>query len=250
MISAAETIDARRLVEAEIVERERDADELGDDRQTVEQEQVDDAERAPELAEALEDEARVPDAGDGAEPQHHLLIDVENRDQQRHRPQQRRAVILAGLAVGRKCAGVVVAGHDDQPRAENGQKRRKPMLPRFARSDIAVKDGSESALDVAEVRVVEDSGHGAFDVGFGGHGSAPLPLGAGASLTAYRPLVSLRPRGGRIRIGFGFSAHRSAANSAGGPTRAVVHSRTPSAGASQGDRRGGFARGAAGCPKA
>ena len=55
------------LVESEIIERERNADELGDDGQAVEQEQVDDAERAPELAETLEDEARVADTGDRAE---------------------------------------------------------------------------------------------------------------------------------------------------------------------------------------
>ena len=126
----------------------------------VEQEQVDDAERAPELAEALEDEARVADAGDRAEAQHHLLIDVENRDQQRQRPQQRRAVVLAGLAVGRESAGVVVADHDDEAGAEDRQKRREPMLPGFARGDVAVKDGAESAVDVADVRLVEDGARG------------------------------------------------------------------------------------------
>src|ERR1700722_16718132 len=51
----------------------------------------------PELAEALEDEPRVADAGDRAEAQHHLLIDIKNRDQQRQSPQERRAVVLAGV---------------------------------------------------------------------------------------------------------------------------------------------------------
>jgi hypothetical protein len=34
------------------------------------------------------------------------------------------------------------------------------------------------------VRGVEDGGHRAFEVGFHGHGSSPLPLGAGTSPTA------------------------------------------------------------------
>ena len=58
--------DAGDFVETEIVERKADADELGDDRQRVEQEQVDHAEGAPELAEALEDQAGMADAGDRA----------------------------------------------------------------------------------------------------------------------------------------------------------------------------------------
>ena len=86
--------DACDLVEPEIVEREADADELGDDRQRVEQEQIDDAEGAPEPAEPLEDEARVADAGDRAETQHHLLVDVKDRDEERQRPKQRGAVGL------------------------------------------------------------------------------------------------------------------------------------------------------------
>ena len=83
-----------------------------------EQEQVDDAEGAPELAEALEDQAGMADAGDGAEAQHHLLVDVEHRHQQQQRPQQRGAVVLAGLGIGAEGAGVVVADHDDEARAQ------------------------------------------------------------------------------------------------------------------------------------
>src|SRR5580704_18852964 len=73
----------RGLVEPEVVERQRDADELSDDGERVQEEEVNHAERAPEPAEALEDETSVADAGHGAESQHHLLVDVENRDQQR-----------------------------------------------------------------------------------------------------------------------------------------------------------------------
>ena len=68
----------RYLGNAEEIEHERDADELGHDGQRVEDEQVDDAECAPELAEALEDQPGVADAGHGAQTQHHLLVDEEN----------------------------------------------------------------------------------------------------------------------------------------------------------------------------
>ncbi len=176
--------DADFLVQPEVIERQSDADELGDDRQTVEQEQIDDAERAPELAEALENQARVADAGDGAEAQHHLLVHVEHGDQQRHRPQQRRAVGLARLAVGREGAGVVVARHHDEAGADDGEKRGKPVLPGLTRGRVAVENGAEGAMNVADVRVVEDGGHGLGDRCFHGHGSSPLPLGAGASRTA------------------------------------------------------------------
>ncbi len=221
--------DARGLVEAEVIERQRDADELGDDGQGVEQEQVDDAERAPELAEALEDQPRVADAGHGAQAQHHLLIDVENGNQQRQRPQQRGAVGLAGLAVGREGAGVVVADHDDEAGSEDGEKRRQPMLPGRARSDVAVKDGAEGASDVADVRVVEDGGHRLRDVGFHGHGLAPLPpprrgesLGPSAGWAC--PASHRRRNDGFAVRDFEIGTRRGVADVADRSTRAVVQS--------------------------
>ena len=126
--------DARGLVEAEIVERQADPDEFGDDRQRVEQKEVDDAESAPEPAEPLEDQPRVADAGDRAEPQDHLLIDIEHGDEQRERPQQGEAVGLAGLPVGGERARVVVAGHHDQAGPENCKQRREAALPGVARA--------------------------------------------------------------------------------------------------------------------
>ena len=65
----------------------------------------------------------MADAGHRAEAQHHLLVHVEDRDQQQQRPQQRRAVVLAGLGVGGEGAGVVVADHDDQAGAEDREQR-------------------------------------------------------------------------------------------------------------------------------
>ena len=47
--------DRRDLGKAEIADRKRDANELGRDRQGVQNEKVDDAERAPEAPEPLED---------------------------------------------------------------------------------------------------------------------------------------------------------------------------------------------------
>src|ERR1700730_3845162 len=78
--------DPPQLWHSEIVERQRDADELRDNRQGVENKQVDDAERAPKSAEALKNEPGMANAADGSEAEHHLLIDVKNREQQHQRP--------------------------------------------------------------------------------------------------------------------------------------------------------------------
>ena len=113
---------AQRLRNTEEAERQADADEFGDDRQCVEQKEINDAEGAPEFAEALEDQPGMSDPGNRAEPQHHLLVDVEHRDQQRQRPQKGRAVVLAGLRIGTEGARIIVADHDDQPRSEDRQQ--------------------------------------------------------------------------------------------------------------------------------
>ncbi len=147
--------DAYDLRHAEELERERDADELRDDRERIEQEQIDYAESAPEFAEPLEDEACVADARDGAEPQHHLLIHIENRDQERERPKQRRAVVLARLRVGAECAGVVVAHHHDEARAEDREQRAQARHPGAARRHVVMSDRAERPLDVADVRLIE-----------------------------------------------------------------------------------------------
>ena len=108
--------DGDVLAHPEVAEREAHPDELGDDREEVEDEQVADREPAPEAAEALVDETGVTDAGDRSEPDDHLLVDDQHRDEQDERPQQRRAVVLPGLGVRRHAAGVVVADHHDQAR--------------------------------------------------------------------------------------------------------------------------------------
>jgi len=146
---------APELGHAQVVQAQADADELGDDGERVQQEQVDDAESAPELAETLEDQASVAHAGDGAQAQHHLLVDVQHRDQQQQGPQQRSAVVLPGLRIGAEGTGVVVADHHDQARTQNRQQRLPAVTEAFARPCIAVPDRAEGTPDITGVRRIE-----------------------------------------------------------------------------------------------
>ena len=109
--------DDQVAVHAQVLERQRDAYELRDDGQEVDEEEAADRESAPEAAKALEDEACLADTGDGAQPHHHLLVDDHDRDQKHQRPEQGGAVVLTRLRVGGDAAGVVVADHHDQARA-------------------------------------------------------------------------------------------------------------------------------------
>ena len=114
--------------------------------------------KAPQnLAETLEDQPCMADAGHRAEAKDHLLIDVEHGNQKQQRPQQRRAVVLPGLSVGAEGAGVIVADHDDQTGAEDREKGLESVLPIRARAVIAVMDGAQRAADVTDMRLVEDS---------------------------------------------------------------------------------------------
>jgi hypothetical protein len=127
--------------------------------QRVEQEQVDDAESAPEFAEPLEDQPRVADARDGAEPHHHLLVDVEHRDQEHQRPQQCGAIVLAGLGVGAERAGIVVADHHDQAGPDD-RESASSSVPRMSRRGAwsSSPDGAERTADIADMGPVEDRG--------------------------------------------------------------------------------------------
>jgi hypothetical protein len=78
--------DTPNLRQAQEIKPEADADELGHDGQAVQDEQVDDAERAPQAAEALQDQPRMTDARHRAQTQDHLLIDVEHRNEQHQGP--------------------------------------------------------------------------------------------------------------------------------------------------------------------
>ena len=148
--------DRRDLGQSEIADGEGHADELGDDGQGVQDEEVDDAERPPELAEPLENQSGMADAGHGAESKHHLLTDVEHRDQQQQGPQQVGAVVLSGLGVGAEGPGVVVTHHDDQPRTHDGQQGLGLGREASPRSDVPVGDGAHGPTDVTDVGRVEN----------------------------------------------------------------------------------------------
>ena len=144
-----------QLREPQIAGRERDADELGDDRQGVEDEQVDDAERPPEPAESLEDQPRVADPGHDAESEHHLLADVQDGDEQQQRPDEAGPEVLPCLPVGAERARVVVPDHHDQPGPDDREERQQPPARTPTRADVVNVDRAEPALDVAHVRAVQ-----------------------------------------------------------------------------------------------
>ena len=112
--------DACNLGKSQIVEAKADPDELGDDRERVENKQIYDAECAPEFSEPFEDEARVADASDHTEPQHHFLIDIKHWHEQQQHPEKAGAVILPGLGVGAKRTRIIVADHHDKARSNDG----------------------------------------------------------------------------------------------------------------------------------
>jgi hypothetical protein len=145
--------DRHRDVRAdpEVLHRERDADELGDDDQEVEQQDRPDRDVAPVAAETLADETSVADAGDGAESRHHLLVDDQDRDQQRQRPEQRVAEVLAGLGVGGDAAGVVVADHDDETGPDDGDEGEEAGPQSLAVADVMGLDGAEGSTDLLVV---------------------------------------------------------------------------------------------------
>ena len=192
--------------------RQRDPDELGDDGQEVEEKEVPDAEPAPPATESLVDEPGMADAGDRAQPDHHLLVDDQHRDEQQKGPQQGGVVVLAGLGVGGDAAGVVVADHHDDARAHDGGQGQEALLPGVALADVADGDAAEGALDVAEVGLVEDGRGRRLQLavrGFVGavESAAPepsAPLAVTRSVTGY-PLGSGREGWSGLLAGLEFA---------------------------------------------
>ncbi len=117
----------------------------------------------------------MADAGDGAQAQHHLLVDVQDGDQQEQGPQQVGAVVLARLAVGGERAGVVVADHDDQAGADDRQQRLELGGPAGAGRGVVEPDGAERTLDIADVGVVQHGGAGCRGSGFCGRVGHDVP---------------------------------------------------------------------------
>jgi hypothetical protein len=116
---------------------------------------VDDAEGAPELAEAIQNQSGMADTGNGAEAEHHFLVHVQHGDQQHQGPQQRGAVVLAGLRIGAEGTGVVVPDHHDEARPQNGEQGREPGAPAYPRPMVTVADRSEGAVDVANIGLLD-----------------------------------------------------------------------------------------------
>src|SRR5436190_1323021 len=134
-------------VESEVFGGQRHADELRADDHEVQKEQAAYRVPAPEAAEALGDELGKTDAGDGAEPDDHLLVDDQDRHQQEQRPEQRVAEVLAGLRVGGDAARVVVAYQNDNAGPDDRREGEQPSAPRSARHAVLETDCPEGALD-------------------------------------------------------------------------------------------------------
>ena len=126
------------LGNAEEPHRLRHADVLGDERQPVDQREVEDGEPAPERAEAVEDRLGVAALGDGAQPDRHLLDVVRHRHQDDERPEQVEAGLRAGLGVRGDAARVVVGHHRDDPGPEHGeQDQPAPLQAREPMNELA-----------------------------------------------------------------------------------------------------------------
>ena len=117
-------------------------------------------------------------AGDGAQAHDHLLVDDQDRDQQGEDPQEAVVVVLPRLGVGGDAAGVVVADHDDDPRADDGGQGEQALAPAVAFADVADLDLAEGAFDIPEVGRVEYGGRGSSEAAIRGRARS---LGADGS---------------------------------------------------------------------
>src|SRR5580658_5503074 len=116
--------DPRR--DSEVLSAQRYADELRRNREEVEDEQIAHGESTPDLAETLEDKPPMPNAGNGAEAHHHLLVDDQHRDEQQQHPEQTHPVVLPGSRVRRDATCVVVPDHHDETRADDHSECEEP----------------------------------------------------------------------------------------------------------------------------
>jgi len=98
----------------------------------------------------------VTDTGHHAEAQHHLLIDIQHRDQQQQCPQQGCPIVLPGLCIGAECTCIIVADHDNETRPENGEQRAKACPPAPTGINVALPNCAECAADVSDIGLIED----------------------------------------------------------------------------------------------
>ena len=117
--------------------------------------QVAERERAPPPAEALDDQPRVARSGHRAQSGDHLLLDEQDRGEQRQYPQAawfRNS--CPAWAKDDSSPGVVVGRHHDEPRAGSRAASRAGEQ-RPPRRGVEREDRSQSALDVADVGAVQ-----------------------------------------------------------------------------------------------
>src|ERR1700734_492626 len=143
---------------ADVIGGQRDADEFRYQSEEIQQKQVADGKPTPAPAKPFVDQSRMPDSGDGTEPDHHFLVDDEHRDQQQQHPQQAVPVVLPGLHIGCDTARVVVADHHDQAGPDNRQQSGESRCERARTIVVAQSDPAQRALDVANVGAVQYRG--------------------------------------------------------------------------------------------
>ena len=97
----------------------------------------------------------MPDSGDCAEAQDHLLVQVENGHEKKQGPQKVCPKVLTCLGVGAKGTGIVVPGHHDEAGTDDGQQGLHLEGQAGTCSRVPTCDSAGSALDVPDVGLVE-----------------------------------------------------------------------------------------------
>ena len=104
------------------------ADVFSDQRQPVDDRQIENGEPPPELAEPVEDRLRVAALGNRPQTHGHLLHVIGHRNQDDHGPEQAEAGLGPGLGVGGDAPGVVVGNHRDDARSQGRQEQKRPAV--------------------------------------------------------------------------------------------------------------------------
>src|SRR4029077_10817528 len=123
---------------AEYGEGRRHADEFGDQRQPIDNHQVQQREPAPKRSETIEDGFREATLGDGAQAYGHLLDVVGDGDEEQQEPDQVVAVLRPGSRVGRDAARIVIRHHDDDARAGENEIESN-HLPGLAKDIVELR---------------------------------------------------------------------------------------------------------------
>ena len=127
--SAAHIGTEMNLRNVEQVQRAGDADELRHHVGVVHHHQQDHQHEREAQPELLADQVAEALARDHAHARAHLLHHDQRDRDGNHGPQQRVAVLRAGLRVGEDAAGVVIDIGGNESGTENGQKQQYPDSP-------------------------------------------------------------------------------------------------------------------------